>query len=251
MKMKFLVTILLLMFTLSSCGNSKDQKDEGTSKVEETGEVNEAIELLKSLNKERAESFKAVTTAEFFGMSTVTNAYFDKDKIRVEMGVQGLEGMGDMPANIFIYLKDENALYSFVEGDMEGAKVLEVSEEQALDMSGSLGASSLQDLIGDEPQNIIVEKTELDGEEVVYIEAKEDLPVAEGEDAADEMLVKMWYSEKYGIFLKYEIYAGEELFMTSTVTEVSSDVEFDEAMFTPPADIEYEEVTVEEMMNSF
>lgn len=82
-----------------------------------------------------------------------------------------------------------------------------------------------------------------DGEEVIYIET------TQADDDMGEMLVKMWYSEKYATPLKYEVYVGESLMTELKVTKIHDNVNFNDDTFMPPADIDFQEVNMDTVMN--
>ena len=63
------------------------------------------------------------------------------------------------------------------------------------------------------------------------------------------MLVKMWYSVKYNVPLKYEVFMNEQSFMVLEVVEIEKDINIDEKLFEVPSDITFQEVDINSMMD--
>jgi outer membrane lipoprotein-sorting protein len=263
-----LVSIMMLAFSLVACGNN-----EITSNVNEEGEsvevnVNDeageevemaeaeesveepmeeeglldstlsGIELLKSFNLLKPDTLRVEAETNSFGMEIYSVTYIDGKKTRFE------SDMGDFGSSITISLPEEGVVYYFDEGNTQGTKIIGMTEEEVYDSGYIVDDSELFSEITNNPSENMVAKVEmLDGEEVVYIESKET------EEDMGEILVKMWYSVKYALPLKYEIIMDDEIIASYQVTAIEKNVKFDSDIFSPPEDVEFMEVDTSAMFD--
>ncbi len=167
-------------------------------------------------------------------MTMTGTTYYDGDRIRTETDIPG------MAKSIAIHLQAEDAIYSYVYGETTGTKLVGATSEYAEDMGIMIdSAAVMTEAINNSGQNIHAQKATLDGEEVLYIES------SESDEEMGDVMVKMWYSEKYATPLKYEVYMGDQLMMSMKVTEITDNVQMHEDLFTVPEDVEFYEMTVD------
>lgn len=266
MKNKFLLIalVLIMIFTITGCSAEKpvenveevnsQQNAETAVETEKpnTEEVEveepivketiidsslEGIELLKSISGERPKKMKMIMDMTTMGMTTSSTLYYDGNNSRTESLV---EGVG---TSVQIYNADKEEMYNYVEGTGEGIRV------SGMDVKSFEEAGSIMDLdvkfseLKEEaPDNFIARVEKLDAEEVVYLEA------TESDEEMGDVLVKMWYSVKYNIPLKYEVAMGQQQLMSLSVVEIEKDIKIDENMFVAPSDVIFQDVDIDAMM---
>lgn len=259
MKKKLFLVILTMIvsFSLAACGDKAGEKEDenvqetvtaqadGESDQMEETEETEALDtsltgesLIDSIKGSRPKTMKLETELSTFGMSTKTITYYDGDDTRTETDVP------EMGKNVLIYLSDEGTMYSYVEGGTDGIKMTGVDMSYAEEMDIMMDTSDLFAEITSESSEDLSAKVEnLDGEEVVYIEA------TETDEEMGEVFVKMWYSVKYGTPLKYEVIMGEKSMMELKVTSIEKDIKIDQSLFTPPSDVNFQEADMNAMFD--
>lgn len=260
-KITAIIIVLILAFSVTACSKNATQSEGNTSsnpptenssgtdtintpqpqvtKDQTAQEAKDAsvdsslkgLALLESISRERPKTMSMKMEMISFGMTTVSTVYYDGDNTRTETDV---DGVGN---NVLIYNADEEVTYSYVEGSGEGIilsgddMASTVEAGMMLDMTGKF--TELADASSDD---VIARVETLNGEEVIYIEAN---------DIDEEMgnvLVKMWYSAKYGTPLKYEIVVGEQTMMSLNVLEIKKDIKIEKNLFSAPGDITFREV---------
>ncbi len=262
MKNKFLILILALIVALTVLGcsgekamentettNSQQDADQ-TMDVEETNNEEaeasneaaidsslEGIELFSSISGDRPKTMKIKMDMTSWGTTTSSTSYYDGDNTRTETVVE------EIGKSVLIYNADEEIMYNYVEGSGEGIKIIgadiESAEEAGLTMDMSTKFSAISQELSDD---VIARVEKLDQEEVVYIE------ITESDEEVGDMLVKMWYSVKYKVPLKYEIIMGEQPLILLEVVEIEKDISIDKNMFIAPSDINFEDVDMDAMM---
>lgn len=206
---------------------------------ESVSTVREGIDLLKSIGKDRPSTLRIVSEIEAFNTTTTMTTYYDGDKSKTEIDTAG------MAKSILLHIPNEKVMYQYVYGESTGIKITGADKESAEEMGMMMDTSLLTTLVEGASDDITAKIDYLDnlsGEEVIYIEA------TESDEDMGEMLVKMWYSEKYGTPLKYQIYVGETLMTQLKVTKISDNVSFNADTFLPPSDVEFQEVDMEMML---
>jgi len=197
----------------------------------------EGMDLLKAISGERPKSMSMKMKTDNNGMSTNTLVYYDGDNSRTETSMDGY------PTSIFIYNVDEEAMYSYVEGEENGIRIvgadIKSAEDVGLTMDMSTKFSELAEGVAD---GLIARMEKLGEEEVVYIES------TESDEEMGDIIVKMWYSVNYNMPLKYEIYIGQNQLVSLNVTEIEKDIKIDKDMFAAPSDIVFQDVDIEGMM---
>lgn len=210
------------------------EAEETTSKVASDASP---LDLFKSLKDERPKTLRIVSEVEAYGMITTMTTYYDGDKSRTEIDIP------NMAKSIMINLPEEEIMYQYVYGETSGVVIRGASTSEAEDMGFMADTSLLRALQEGASDDITARMDLLGDEEVIYIEA------TQADDDMGEMLVKMWYSEKYATPLKYEIYVGDTLMTELRVSDINDQVNFNEDTFLPPADVVFQEVTMDDMMN--
>jgi uncharacterized protein YceK len=253
------VMLMVFVFVLSGCSSGDSNVDEttqqmttvaeATTQAESTTEMTEAssesndlegLALLETLNYYQPDHMVIkykLTSAEGTMNSTY---YYSGDNLRMETEIMGYGNQ------IYIHNADDGVSYQYLEGDTQGIKFADMSEEEseALASGGDMGVNTdLEEITDMGDSNIIARKDMLNGEEVIYVETQES---AEG---ADTYMVKMWFSVKYGIPLKYTVEQGGTVLMTNEVTHISEDSNMDMMLFMPPEDVEFMDFDSNSMFN--
>ncbi len=215
--------------------------DSQETEIQETKALNsslEGAELLNSLSMSKPKSMKMVMEINTFGTKTISTVYYDGDNSRAETVVDGIG------TNVVINNAAEKVVYNYVEGSGQGVKIIDADSELVEEAGLMMDMSTKLAAITDASSEDITARVEtLDGEEVVYIEA------TEADEDMGDMLVKMWYSTKYSAPLKYEVITGEQPLMTLKMVEIESGIKVDPSMFEPASDIEFQEVSMDMMMD--
>ncbi len=232
-KLLILLVSLVLVFGFSACGGSDSQtadsvgqNDSATNEDEST--VDKSLTgkaLLESLQAPEPGDFMTVTETSGMGIKNTLTMYYSGENFRTESEVEGMK-------QIVIYNAEEGKTYQYTEGQLQGVVLSDDMsddmgmEEEDLDVEGIL----------DNPTDDVIAKVEtLDGHEVIHIETTE-----EDEDMGMAK-VSIWYSEEYGIPLKYEVTSNGQVIMSSYVTKIEALSALDGDLFTPPADVQFME----------
>lgn len=261
--MKKIISIFLVVamfLTLSACG----VKEEVTKKIEEKAskaiqEVSEKIEekmdeqideevkedqifdsnltgmaLLNSIQQKSPTSYRVESeTTLGDGSVSTTVTYFQDDYTRMET-----EGALSSGKSIMIYDPVAGATYQYEEGTNTGVvfydeedSEMDIEMEMDMDMSSSM---NLSDLANASSEDVTARVEDYNGEEVVYIEA-----VYQDEEGSGKSY--MWYSTKYSMALKYELYFNDVLTVTNMAKEYEVNLHLDKSLFVPPSDVEFQE----------
>ena len=253
MKNKLLSILLIATVSLGVVACSSNEKpaeqpaeqniEESSANNQETKGIDknlEGIELVNSLDSKRPDKLVIKSEMTAFGTTTKMATYYDADKTRTEVDT------ANMPKSILIHIPSDGVMYSYVEGETQGYKMIGADTTYAEEMGLMFDDSSLlKELVEASSNDMSARVENLDGEEVVYIEA------TETDEEIGNMLVKMWYSSKYGTPLKYEVVVGETTMMALNVTEISDNEKIDKSLFEPPTDVNFEEMSMEKMMENW
>lgn len=251
MKKKYFIMILVLILSLilMGCkGEDVSEKKEDSNSQSETEHVTvqekgldsslNGSALLKSISSDQPETMriKMNTNMPSIEMVTTTTTYYDRGNTRTETFSEVL-GTG-----VVIYKASEQVMYKYEEGSGQGFRVKDVDIKAAADtgLMMDLSTESLQ-LTQEIPDDVIARVDNLNGEEVVYIEYTR----SDGETG--DTSFKMWYSAKYGVFLRYQMIINGELFMSMDTVEIEKDINIDQQMFVAPADINFQDVSIAEI----
>ncbi len=251
------IMLLVLVFLLSGCSGGDSNVEETTqmtttietTQAEATTETTEAaseasdlegLALLQTLNYYQPDHMVIkykLTSAE----GTMTSTYYySGDNVRMETEIMGFGNQ------VYIHNSDEGVSYQYLEGDTQGIKFPDMSEEEseALATGGDMGVNTdLEEITDMGDSNIIARKDTLNGEDVIYVETQESA------DGAGTYMLKMWFSVKYGIPMKYTVEQGGVLLMTNEVTHISEDSSLDSSLFTAPDGIEFIDFDSSSMFN--
>ncbi|MBN2899823.1 MAG: hypothetical protein JXO44_13725, partial [Clostridia bacterium] len=197
----------------------------------------EGLNLVQSITGKRPSKLLIESEMVAFGMTTKMKTYYENNNSRTEIDVT------DMEKSVLINLGDEGVMYQYVYGEENGIKMTDVTEDYAEEMSLRMDVSMLADMTEASSEDVTARVETLDGEEVIYIEA------TESDEDMGEVLVKMWYSEKYATPLKYEVIVGETTMASMHVTKVTTSVNFDQSMFVPPSDVAFQEVAMDSLLD--
>lgn len=274
MKRKLLITMLVSMLSISmvACGGDNEttakqddvkesvavneqEEENDTQEVAETTQEpkeqvkkeqnesnSEGIDLIESMGTDRPDTLRVVSEITALNMTTTMTTYYDGKKSKTEIDVP------NMPKSILIHIPNKEIMYQYVYGESTGIKITGADKTSAEEMGLMMDTSLLTALQDGESDDIIARKEyieELGGEEVIYIET------TESDEDMGEMLVKMWYSEKYATPLKYEVYVEETLMTELKVTKINDNVKFNADTFMPPSDVTFQEIDMDTMMNMY
>lgn len=245
------ICITLMTLSISACGGNEkpveqSAQQESNTDIQETA-VNEGIDknlegldLVRSIAYKKPEKLMMKSEMTASGMTTKMTTYYDGDKTRTEVESPNL------PTSILISLPSEGVMYTYVSGQTDGFKMVGADNTYAEEMGLMVDDSELLTEIVDESSEDIIARVEtLDGEEVIYIET------TEADEEMGNVLVKMWYSNKYGTPLKYEVIMNETTMMELNVTEISDKEKIEDSLFVPPSDVNFQEVNMEQMMENW
>lgn len=182
------------------------------------------MDLLKSIIPVKRDTMKMVyNLTDYTGAKTVTTAYYKGENVRYENDNEAY-GM-----QIVIYNDDLLKTYYYMEGQSTG---IEMAEKD--DMASDPGYSTEQLLAISEEygDDVSIGVDLLDGEEVIVMEST---MVEEGQT----MVAKVWYSPKYGMTKKMELYMDDQLITTMIVEEIEINIPVDDTLFTPPEGITF------------
>lgn len=222
--------------------------DKATTESSESDSENEAADALQGLDRikaiitKRPARLRIASEMTAFNMTTKMTVYYDGNKSRTEITAP------DLPKSILIHLPDEETMYQYIDGESTGVKMTGADQGQAEEMGMMIDSSVFTNLINNTPADVIARTDyleELNGEKVIYIESNQT------DEEVGQVLVKMWYSEKYATPLKYEIYVGETSMSKFIVKEISDNANFNADSFLPPADIQFQEIDMDAMMESW
>lgn len=214
---------------------SVEESTQGSGGSEETDEV----DLLATMVVDRPQTMKMVSEMTAFGSTTVMTTYYDGDKSRTEVDIPG------MAKSILIHIPSREVMYQYVYGETTGVKITGADTGSAEEMGMMMDTSMLAAITDGSSKDVSAKIDYLDGEEVIYIEA------TQSDEDMGEMLVKMWYSQRYAAPLKYEIYVEDTMMMAMNVTQISDNVNFHGELFMPPEDISFEEIDMETLMKNW
>ncbi|WP_304509912.1 hypothetical protein [Anaerotignum sp.] len=246
------ICITLVTLSISACGgNEKPVEQSVQQKVEETDSQEtaanegidkdlEGIDLVHSIAYKKPEKLMIKSEMTASGLTTKMTTYYDGDKTRTEVESPNL------PQSVLISLPSEGVMYTYVSGQSDGFKMVGADNTYAEEMGLMVDDSELLTEIVDESSDDIIARVEtLDGEEVIYIET------SEADEEMGNVLVKMWYSNKYGTPLKYEVIMNETTMMELKVTEINDKEKIDDSLFVPPSDVNFQEVNMEQMVENW
>lgn len=237
---KKIVILLSILFILLLAGCSGEQDTQSTTTAEEVDTNLSGIELVKSLKLEIPENLiieKETTGME--GMNSSSKTYSKGDNIRTEIESP------EFGKQIMIYNAKEGKTYQYQDGQATGYVFMDSdADDDAIDeMMDSDLVPSYPDLLDDDEfENMTARNDVLDGEEVIYIETTES-------DEAGQYQVSMWLSKKYSTVLKYEMLQDGNLIMSSKVTHIEADTDIDDALFDPPATVQFVDVSMDTLFD--
>lgn len=275
-KISMLLVLLMMVGLMAACSGQKDSsddkekeeatkveasKDDSTEKeVEEkdTEKSSNEVEEEKDVVEEEAKSFldkslegaallatiaydppkELQMTTEMTGMGTNSTAitYYSGDNSRTETTSE------DFGTQIVIYNAKDEVTYQYTEGEEEGILMPDGEDEDG-GMGMSFETPTFADLVDASSEDIEARVEDLDGEEVIYVRSVESDP-----DYGD-MEVLMWYSVKYSVPLKYEMYMSGSLMMSNVVTEIEAGKKADPKLFEKPEGIEFTEIDLDNLFN--
>lgn len=230
-KLLLVFLVVLSIFMIAGCGSNDNAKtDENqTTTGDKTSTLDENLNgaaLLSSLNFNYPDSLKMTTKTTLTDNIETTSTTLTKgDNFRMEMN------MSEIGKQITIYNAADGVTYQYAEGQTTGFsfKDQEMSTDLG-DLNLDEGVTSIKDIADVFPENVIARVETLDGEKVIYIET------SENDELNGNVVMRMWFSTKYGVPLKTEMVSDGTVTMRSVVTDISDDTIAD-SQFTPPSDV--------------
>jgi len=244
--MKKLLLVLIMVLSLTACSSTNENtsttttespmETETSNKEQDmtTNSEEDDSDLLAEITNERPDNLTVVSTTISYGNQTTITTYYSGSNVRYEADY------GDMGKSILIYLEEEDIMYSYLEGDTNGMKLINADASYTEDMGLMVDDEIIEDSADDSQANVTTSKETLDGQEVIYIET------TSNDEEMGEMLIKTWYSTEYGLPLKYLVESNGEVVMESN-TSIVDDSPIDPALFIPPTDIAFMEVDMNSM----
>ena len=255
---KSILIIVGMIFILSITGCSKGEEKEAQQTISNTTEATETSEegsfkdnleteenksldntltglsLLESLEYKMPKHIMIETEATGMnGMVSKAKTYYKNDNFRMETENPALG------TQVVIYNAEEGATYQYTKGEMTGI-VMYDDEDSDSDSDSDMSMPTLADLAEDASEDVIARVEKLDGEEVIYIET------IETEEMGDSKAC-MWYSSKYSVPMKSEMYVGGELMFRSVVTNIDANAKINDELFALPTDIDISEYSMDDM----
>ena len=234
---------------VETSGNEKKddaKKDEPVLEEEKKVEIDKSLtgmELLNSIKYDAPETIITETESINADDSVVkTKTYSKNDSYRMETMDENTN-----TKMIMIYNNADKATYQYTEGEKTGVVMLdgEYEEDDEKDSGDpSMDDASFKDLFTSENEEVIAKIDNLDGEDVVYLEIKNDDP------DSGMYTVKMWISIKYSIPLKTETYSAGNKVNGSKVTSFEANVDIDNKLFEKPSDIEFQEYSLDTLFEN-
>lgn len=215
------------------------EKEETTEvKIEENTTEEAEIEIEEDQTAISKEHSNLTVESEIvsFNMTTKMKTYYKDSNSRTEISITG------MPSSILIHLADKEEMYYYSEDKSEGVKMTGAKSTYAQEMGLMMDTTMIEEIKKRAPEDMITRDEDLDGEKVLYFEFKET------DEEVGEMQVKMWYSEKYLLPMKYEIIVGESALVSMKVTSISDNEKVDSSLFEIPQNVTFEEMDMKEMM---
>ena len=219
----------------SSVKEEQEEQEEQEDTAESENDLSGKL-LLDSIEFKVLDSVVMVSEMIGFDGNSVESKMFKKgENTRTEM-----ESLG-MGLQIMIYNAELGATYQYVEGQTSGIVLYDDAEDMMSEMD--MSTPTFVDLVDGSGDDITARMDSLNGEEVIYIETTES-----DEDMGDAD-VFMWYSTKYCVPLKYEMYINGNLVVSSTVTHISEE-SIDSSLFEPPSNIEFSNYSMDDLFNT-
>jgi outer membrane lipoprotein-sorting protein len=248
MMKKIIVVILALVMILSlvACGSKKDQAEDTMDEKPQSEQADDSeqaedikadetkidesltgIQLLNQLNYKTPDAMVMTSEATVEGMPPYTFTTYTKgEDQRVESDTQ-------VGVSVMIHSAKDRMSYHYIVGDNQGMKIsddIDISAEMGIQSDTSM--PTIEAIKDEGDVDVIASVQELDGEKVVYIQTTDNSGPA-------EYIMHMWCSVAYGFPLKYEVESGGKIIMSSRVVDYDFDAKIDEAMFMPPNDVNF------------
>jgi outer membrane lipoprotein-sorting protein len=245
MKSIKLIAILLVVLLLIGCSNNdrEDGKEQGAinNNIDQTNEDNKNKDIKnKDKGIKNTENDENILQGQDLIDSLDLNATSNNLSYKVRSGyedgeqssvVEVLLYYGNIKEinnttegkNIMIYNVDEGATYQYMEGESTGNVFYGNNEEEVTSMSGD----NLK-LLFDNGSLVNAETIDYNGEKVVYVETID-----------DTITNKIWFSTKYKIPIKTQIYDGDSLSYQTEVYDIKRLGAGDDILFVPPSDVEF------------
>ena len=222
--------------TAETTSNAASDSSSG-SKIKVPDKSLTGIELLESIEWSQPDSFyykSDIVSAQ--GTNHTMEFWMDGDNIRTET-----IGIDNDQKSIMIYNADEQMTYQYVEGQSTGIAMSDDMEDDEEDLE-DMAPLSLSELVSedDDYDEIHAEIMSNGGEEVVYIE------LIASEDSVT-VRSQFWYSLNNAFLLSSEIYYNDKLSLAQNVIKFDSTAKIDSKMFTPPADVEFDDFSMDDM----
>ena len=223
----------------STTETTKEAADDASSgkaiKVPDTSLT--GLALLESIEWQQPESFyyrSEICDAQGANQSMLF--WMDGDNLRTETTSPEQD-----QKSIMIYNAADKMTYQYIEGQSTGIAMSDDMDEDDEDLDDA-GPVDLSELVSGEGEydELHAEILTNGEEEVLYIQ------MISTEDSVT-VRSEFWYSLENAFLLSSEIYYNDALYLAHNVIEYDSKTKIDSKMFTPPADVEFDDFSMDDM----
>jgi outer membrane lipoprotein-sorting protein len=248
-----ILLILCLSLVLISCTSNDSSKNDASSSQVSESTVNESpkeevmeeekepsgIELLDSIEAKIPDSYILEMKTTISESITTT---FKMTVMGEFSRIETYNNMTEKPM-IILYNPELNAMFQYTEGDPVGMKFEGVdgsTGDMFWDDSNDFSNLELEEVKDSLGSGFIARKDTYKGQDAIYIEGSF---AQEGEST----MIKMWYSQEFFLPLKYEIYSGNQIVMTSEVISFDKNPSLTADDFLPPKTMQFQDLNMDMM----
>jgi outer membrane lipoprotein-sorting protein/predicted small lipoprotein YifL len=266
MKKRIWIMIVMIVVSLAGCGGGgepeaeeqrpiaeRSQAEESAEDVQAEPETEAAPESEEDTPKEETKEdlmalLGAIQPGQIDSLKIATDIYTQDGLVsssliyqkgadtRTEVSHEGMK-------QIVIVQAEEGITYQYQEGSPQGMKIVHGDADEMMegfeDMDAQMEMPDFDEIGNQMNENMIVRREKINGQDAIYIE------FSNPEQGLDNSAMKMWYSEKYGYPIVYELVIDGEMMMRTEVTAYEVNLDLDDALFQPPAGIEFMEISME------
>ena len=233
-----LIAMMLVSVSFTGCSSDENSDEKDVVENQEAMGLDSSLEgmdLINSMKMNAPEKMILETETTGSNFASTATIYYSGENSRIETLMSGEE------KQIMIYNAEKAATYQYKEGETTGIVMFDGEDPEDMEDMEETDDLTLEDIIGESSGDIIARVEMLDGEEVVYIET------VENEEGVGDITVKMWYSSKYSIPLKYEMEMNGKIMSSYMVKNIKTDEKIDDKLFMPPSDVEFMDYDMDQL----
>jgi len=216
--------------------NIDEVKKDGDVEIKEPEKSEElkGLDLINSTEVEKIDNYMIDYEIDMKDVGTSKMLmYYDNNSTRMETTNPMYPGK-----IIVIFNSEDGVMYQYTEGQSTGIMMKNTDEMGNDDFEmWKIDEYSLDNYLSELNENVIAKNEILDGKEVLYIETNENT----GE------IIKIWFSKKYGLPLKYEIYSDSNIVMSMKITNMKINTKLDSNLFIKPKNIDFFDFSLNNM----